>query len=146
MSAKSETKSMSPQLAWYYRNKEVAKARGLAYRENNREKHLNNSRVRAKKYRDQDPEKARIAQTCSNYGIDVKEARRLRSIVHCECCSREMTGGQGRLARHVDHCHTTGKVRGAICNDCNAILGRADDDSERLQQAINYLNKHRSIE
>lgn len=40
----------------------------------------------------------------------------------------------------VDHCHSTGRVRGLICQDCNFSLGRMQDSVERLQNAINYLN------
>ena len=40
---------------------------------------------------------------------------------------------------HVDHCHTTGKVRGLLCRGCNHILGTVKDNPETLQRAINYL-------
>lgn len=43
---------------------------------------------------------------------------------------------------HVDHCHTSGKVRGLLCRSCNLLLGFADDDPQRLHQAISYLEKH----
>jgi len=46
-----------------------------------------------------------------------------------------------RLA--VDHDHLTGKIRQLLCNKCNCLLGRADDDIERLKAAITYLQKHR---
>ena len=41
----------------------------------------------------------------------------------------------------VDHDHRTGKVRGLLCNDCNAMLGFAHEDIERLSNAIIYITK-----
>jgi hypothetical protein len=43
---------------------------------------------------------------------------------------------------HTDHCHTTGKVRGILCQRCNLILGHARDRIAVLKAAIAYLEKH----
>lgn len=40
----------------------------------------------------------------------------------------------------VDHCHTTGKVRGLLCVSCNLGIGNFKDSTELLQNAINYLS------
>lgn len=47
------------------------------------------------------------------------------------------------LARQlsVDHCHTTGKVRGLLCNHCNHGIGKFKDSQVLLQKAIDYLNR-----
>jgi len=51
------------------------------------------------------------------------------------------TGEVKRLA--VDHCHTTGKVRGLLCVACNTSLGKFKDDTAILLRAVDYLNKSR---
>jgi hypothetical protein len=42
---------------------------------------------------------------------------------------------------HIDHSHTTGKVRGLLCGSCNRALGLLKDDVKFLEQAIIYLKK-----
>lgn len=39
----------------------------------------------------------------------------------------------------VDHCYTTGKVRGLLCNYCNFGLGNFKDNTNLLNRAIIYL-------
>lgn len=41
----------------------------------------------------------------------------------------------------VDHCHSTGVVRGLLCQQCNSVLGLAYDDQAILHNAIRYLQE-----
>ena len=47
----------------------------------------------------------------------------------------------GRL--FVDHCHTTGNVRGLLCVACNNALGQFRDSVSALRRAIDYLEQSR---
>lgn len=39
----------------------------------------------------------------------------------------------------VDHCHTTGQVRGLLCKNCNTALGLFKDNKDVLKKAFKYL-------
>src|SRR2546423_9654877 len=43
---------------------------------------------------------------------------------------------------HVDHDHVTGKVRGVLCFNCNAGLGKFGDNVEIVERALAYLKGH----
>lgn len=49
-------------------------------------------------------------------------------------------GDETRLV--VDHNHTTGKVRGLLCDPCNRGIGLFRERVESLESAIRYLTKH----
>lgn len=40
---------------------------------------------------------------------------------------------------YIDHNHTSGKIRGLLCNSCNLGIGLLKDRVEVLQNAISYL-------
>ena len=56
----------------------------------------------------------------------------------CKICSSASPGGKYKFF-HVDHCHTTGKVRGLLCSRCNLAIGNFKDDVKLLESSITYL-------
>lgn len=77
-----------------------------------------------------------------NYGITVAERDALfeKQGFKCAICAADSPGANRDW--NVDHCHTTGKVRGVLCHKCNVALGLFGDNSHTLAQAIHYLEKH----
>jgi hypothetical protein len=55
----------------------------------------------------------------------------------CAICKVELTSNKV----HIDHCHSTGKVRGLLCELCNKGLGQFKDNITNLENAINYLKE-----
>lgn len=72
------------------------------------------------------------------YGITLDEVDRMRERQGGLCANTEC----GREAKVVDHCHETGKVRGLLCNGCNASLGHLKEDPSRIRGLIRYIKKH----
>ncbi len=57
----------------------------------------------------------------------------------CAICKRHQSEFKRVLA--VDHNHTTGTVRGLLCNNCNSALGLYQEKISTLKGAIAYLKK-----
>jgi hypothetical protein len=75
-----------------------------------------------------------------HYGITLEDYNEMFSAQDGKCaiCSG---GPNGEKRLCVDHCHSTGKVRGLLCDKCNVGLGRFNDDLALLEKAIEYLKK-----
>lgn len=58
----------------------------------------------------------------------------------CAICLSSEHKGRGHF--YVDHDHSTGKLRGLLCNPCNIALGMFRDSIETLQAAVRYLECH----
>lgn len=79
-----------------------------------------------------------LAKRLQRYGIGVGQYRELvlAQEGRCALCAQPLG------ARHeVDHCHSTGRVRGILCTGCNTGLGRFGDDPDRLREAARYLER-----
>lgn len=71
-----------------------------------------------------------------HHGITVERYEELLQQQDGACAICKGTTGKN-LA--VDHCHTTGRIRGLLCTRCNPGLGYFCDDISLLSAAIEYL-------
>ena len=91
-------------------------------------------------------ETAHITNLKYNYGLSLEDYNFLlekqdNKCAICECNEFEnrWTNKNNKLPFVVDHCHTTNKVRGLLCDNCNLMIGHAKDNIETLTKAIKYL-------
>src|SRR5690348_3193138 len=92
-------------------------------------------------YKDKDRRRAwsRNYDFIRNYGITTEIYNQMWAEQKgcCAICKRHETEFAKRL--HVDHCHTTKKVRGLLCHNCNLAIGRLREDVDVLLNAVEYL-------
>jgi nitrate/TMAO reductase-like tetraheme cytochrome c subunit len=82
--------------------------------------------------------KERYNITPEHYDEMVKSQNNRCAICgNVEIAKHNITKKVQKLA--VDHCHSSGKVRGLLCQDCNRGLGKFHDNIQRLENAIKYL-------
>ena len=62
---------------------------------------------------------------------------KIGEIFICPICRKKSIGG---ISKHVlDHNHSSGEVRGYLCESCNTGIGRFDDDSLIIKIAIDWI-------
>ena len=47
--------------------------------------------------------------------------------------------GCNNPAEDIDHCHSSGKVRGMLCHKCNTALGFLGDNPDKIAGLLEYL-------
>jgi hypothetical protein len=135
---KNPEKAKAKAAAFYQANKEYFRHKALEWRRKNPEAAKESERRR----REANPEKhrAKVAQSSLKrlYGLTPQdvEAMSTRQGGLCAICALPFPDTK---RRHVDHCHTTGRVRGLLCSSCNLALGKFRDDPALLRRAAEYL-------
>lgn len=78
------------------------------------------------------------------YGITIKQynemlAKQKGVCAICEGCEKSTAPSGKTRPLALDHCHSTGMVRGLLCSRCNRALGFFGDSIPSLKKAISYL-------
>jgi hypothetical protein len=102
-------------------------------------------KIRYTKFRIDYPERvaeyARRSRLRSWYGLSETSFNELLEKQQgvCAICKTADWGWRG--VPHVDHDHTTKKVRGLLCHYCNTALGGFRDSEVILKSALLYMSK-----
>jgi hypothetical protein len=76
------------------------------------------------------------------YGLSLEEYNSLLDKQQgcCAICGTHQDKFKIKLS--IDHCHTSKKVRGLLCSNCNHGLGQFKDSVIFLKSAIDFLNNN----
>lgn len=113
-------------------------------REENPEKVRSRDRERYRKRVERDPKEIykhyRNQYLLKAYGITLEDYKEMLINQRGSCAICGISEEEAPMQRlHVDHCHSSGEIRGLLCHNCNALLGHAKDDETILKSAISYL-------
>ena len=84
---------------------------------------------------------AKLIKTRHRYNVELEVIMDLldKQSGCCAICSADF----GSTIYHIDHDHTTLRVRGLLCSNCNTGIGLLQEDISILNKSIDYINKHK---
>lgn len=89
------------------------------------------------------PKRIRNYDLLKSYGISTEDFEKLLTTQNncCGICGINQDSLKTNKKKYlcVDHCHTTGKIRGLLCDKCNRGIGLLGDDLNNLIKAVEYL-------
>lgn len=146
---KNRTAVLAYHRLYYLKNRKEMRAAHQEYRREHKEeinaqkrgeyaKNPGKFRKEARDWRINNPQRFRAHKAESAYGISHHDFFRLVGSQKGRCRICRNPFGK---SFQVDHCHRTGKVRGLLCSNCNAGLGRFRDSLKNLKRAIQYLRR-----
>ena len=87
------------------------------------------------------PARNRAWRLAAKYGMTPEQRLDMIEQQQNQCAICKTQFGHDQKAIHIDHSHSTGKVRGILCAHCNTGLGKFKDSPAILAAAIEYLQE-----
>ncbi len=121
---------------------EEKKAAKAAYDKVYSEKNKEIKKERNKQHYQKNPEYRKNVKLKNKFGITLNDYNDMFAAQSgcCKICGKHQQ--EFKKALCVDHCHTTGKVRALLCNNCNTMIGMAFENKEILLNGIKYLEEY----
>jgi hypothetical protein len=122
-----------------YKSPAARKAYAKAYHLKHHDKHLEAARRQrqTERWKTLQPDRA-WKNSIQRYGVTPERYAEMlmQQEGKCAICKRD-NPNNGYTNKHfdVDHCHRTGKVRGLLCRQCNAMLGQIEKVIHRSELA-----------
>ena len=91
-------------------------------------------------YREVNKETLRSRELKRKYGISIEDYELMFKSQKGLCGICYLPSGDRNF--DIDHCHSTGKVRGLLCRSCNVMIGHSKDDPILLLGAVDYLQRN----
>lgn len=122
------------------RNKQWKAGKDEEWKKRDREKKRIASSKRRKELGEKFKESQRESRFRRVYGITLAQYKEMLAAQGAACAICKAQSFPNRLLS-VDHCHSTGRVRGLLCIKCNTALGHAGDNISVLKEMISYLDR-----
>jgi len=109
----------------------------------------NKDKVRAAQqryYNSQQGQWKSLDKVAKRYGIVAEDYAWMLNKQDCGCaiCGTHYTNTRDNQLV-IDHCHSTGKVRGLLCHKCNSGHGQYSDNLTVMCDSAEYVATHRNI-
>lgn len=87
--------------------------------------------------------KSKNQRNIRKYGLTALQVEKMieRQRMRCFICERTFNRKKRMSLPAVDHCHTSGRVRGILCGFCNTGLGMFKDNPDVLEKAAQYIRE-----
>jgi hypothetical protein len=112
----------------------------IAFEANNRHKYCEECKKTCKYCDRPRSDRGAACNSCrgkkSNYKYSDKDLAYVLNKKTCDCCGNDF---KSHKDKSQDHCHTTGNLRGLVCQRCNWTIGMYETTEK--DNIINYLIK-----
>jgi hypothetical protein len=88
-------------------------------------------------------ELAKVKSRLGAYGLTKETYQQLFKNQN-NCCAICKTEFGNTKHTHIDHCHTTKKVRALLCHGCNTAIGLLKESPKIIKSALIYIEKYNS--
>lgn len=93
----------------------------------------------SREWKKRNQDRVREGQLLRLYGINLEQYDAFLQSQGGGCAGCEGGPKAHRKYLDVDHCHDSKEVRGLLCNDCNLVIGKVNDDPAILRRLADYL-------